>query len=465
MKFDIKILVFLAIIATSLQQCTIPFQTTSVETTAGLSTYTMLLNIASPTGTCTWTCTLKAGTSSVNGALYAKGSVSGNSYYFIKFLGLTPNTQYSGQCTGVSSKKRALKSFKFLQKNQQSGAFSFIFPRDLAITKLLAFGDWGSSTNSTMISGVQSSPGGVNGWNTLNFLQANRTNYYDGFLFCGDLAYNLHNQEYYNPGQAYLADNGAYGNMWMTNIGNFLQNQPFFFSPGNHEAMEMNSKGSTYSNVRSRFFMPNWKVSMDDYYSFDVNNVHVVEINSNIWFQGVWEYPVNATRQTAALQWLQNDIASSTKKWKILFLHAPFYCSLPEPTSDGRCGPGADSLRSYLETSINGKFDLVISGHVHFYERTLPTNNKLANMIGVSVDNSTYTNPSNPAYVVCGAPGNIEQGLTLSSKLVKNAMSVIVSAEQGICELAITADSLTLTYTSTNPTHAGKQIDQFTIKK
>ena len=65
------------------------------------------------------------------------------------------------------------------------------------------------------------------------------------------------------------------------------------------------------------------------------------------------------------LEWLDDALASSTNQWKVVALHHPIYSS----GSHGSTA-GADEL---LEPIIERrKVDLVLSGHDHNYERTLP---------------------------------------------------------------------------------------------
>lgn len=67
------------------------------------------------------------------------------------------------------------------------------------------------------------------------------------------------------------------------------------------------------------------------------------------------------------LEWLDDSLASSTSQWKVVCLHHP-------PYSSGRHGstPGAQEvLVPVLERHA---VDLVLAGHDHHYERTVPLN-------------------------------------------------------------------------------------------
>jgi len=65
------------------------------------------------------------------------------------------------------------------------------------------------------------------------------------------------------------------------------------------------------------------------------------------------------------LEWLDDHLASSTSQWKIVAMHHPVYsCGVHGPTA---------RLKEYLEPIlVRHKVDLVLSGHDHNYERTVP---------------------------------------------------------------------------------------------
>src|SRR5690606_13129966 len=65
------------------------------------------------------------------------------------------------------------------------------------------------------------------------------------------------------------------------------------------------------------------------------------------------------------IEWLDDELASSTAQWKIVAMHHPVY-------SSGLHG-STDRLNEFLEpVLINRKVDLVLAGHDHNYERTVP---------------------------------------------------------------------------------------------
>ena len=84
------------------------------------------------------------------------------------------------------------------------------------------------------------------------------------------------------------------------------------------------------------------------------------------------------------LDWLRRELAESGTHWKIAYFHHPIYTS-------GRYRATARALRLVLEPIlIAGDVDVVLSGHEHVYERTLPQH-------GIS-------------YFVSGAAGSLRPG-------------------------------------------------------
>jgi 3',5'-cyclic AMP phosphodiesterase CpdA len=65
------------------------------------------------------------------------------------------------------------------------------------------------------------------------------------------------------------------------------------------------------------------------------------------------------------LEWLDSALADSTSQWKIVALHHPLY-------SSGRHGSTPSSHLLLEPILIRRKVDLVLAGHDHHYERTIP---------------------------------------------------------------------------------------------
>lgn len=202
------------------------------------------------------------------------------------------------------------------------------FPKEKSTTNILAFGDWGQCEL---------------GQESLNLMN-NYINKTDSIIFLGDLAYDLNDE------------NGQRGNNFMKFISNITWNVPLQLSPGNHESH------NKYEEYQKRFYLPNRSINKTFYYSYDINKVHFISLNSEVEFDSFFneEYKKNM------IDWLIKDLRSTDKKWKIAYMHRPIYCSM----IGNDCTGDSERLRKLFEDIfIKYKVDLVLTGHRHNYER------------------------------------------------------------------------------------------------
>src|SRR5688500_18683199 len=68
---------------------------------------------------------------------------------------------------------------------------------------------------------------------------------------------------------------------------------------------------------------------------------------------------------SAQLDWLDDALASSTNQWKVVALHHP-------PYSSGRHGSTPGARERLVPLLVDRRVDLVLAGHDHDYERTVP---------------------------------------------------------------------------------------------
>ncbi len=103
-------------------------------------------------------------------------------------------------------------------------------------------------------------------------------------------------------------------------------------------------------------------LSTGGYYSFDYENLHFTVLDTNVFEDG------NQTEIDAQLKWLENDLSSTDKNWKIVMLHIGAYS-----TGDHSNDSSAKYIRQVLPPLFaKYKVDLVLQGHDHVYTRTMP---------------------------------------------------------------------------------------------
>ncbi|MCQ2404869.1 MAG: metallophosphoesterase family protein, partial [Clostridia bacterium] len=172
--------------------------------------------------------------------------------------------------------------------------------------------------------------------------------------------------------------------------GSLFASHPWFIANGNHDANKvqqfLNNKVTGTGDA-------------NDYYSYDYGDAHFVVLDSGH----------NGSLDTAQLNWLSSDLASTTKKWKVLFLHFSLYC-----TTDRDLGVDKTTLaeRSDRQTLLNiidtNKVDLVVSAHVnesYYTSYPLKGGAKTADVPTKTGGVDCYTSPSGTIYMQNGGSG------------------------------------------------------------
>ena len=97
----------------------------------------------------------------------------------------------------------------------------------------------------------------------------------------------------------------------------------------------------------------------EKYYSFDYANIHFVCLDS---------MTSGRTATTPMAQWLQNDLATTTQQWVIVFFHHPPYT---KGSHDSDAESDLMQIRENLLPILEaGGVDLVLGGHSHCWERS-----------------------------------------------------------------------------------------------
>lgn len=134
-----------------------------------------------------------------------------------------------------------------------------------------------------------------------------------------------------------------------------IMNYPMVSAAGNHER-----GGYSFYNHNNIDF-----VNYDDtgaYYSLDYDNLHLTVLNTNSFESGT-----EAVKQ-AQLDWLESDLSTTDKPWKIVMMHVG-----PYSTGDHTNDDFTKYIRNTLpQIFAKYKVDLVLQGHDHVYTRTMP---------------------------------------------------------------------------------------------
>ena len=122
-----------------------------------------------------------------------------------------------------------------------------------------------------------------------------------------------------------------------------IANVPFFNTPGNHEKWSQNTRAFTQA--------PESPSGVQEYYSFDYGDMHVLVLNNEVpYYVGSPQY-----------RFAERDLPTTTKTWRVVINHRPGYCA---------GGHGEDSLMKILSEKIfvPNHVDVVFGGHSHFFQ-------------------------------------------------------------------------------------------------
>jgi hypothetical protein len=143
-------------------------------------------------------------------------------------------------------------------------------------------------------------------------------------------------------------DNGTIGELEDTVFeiyGELFRHIPFYPAPGNHDHETEHA-----APFRAVFALPG--DGGEQWYSFDWGRIHFAALDTEA------DYATQAA-------WLDQDLARTALPWKIVYLHKP-------PYSSGDHGSDL-ALRAALAPVLERRgVQLVLAGHDHDYERTIP---------------------------------------------------------------------------------------------
>ena len=158
----------------------------------------------------------------------------------------------------------------------------------------------------------------------------------DFVVITGDVAY--------DNGKAHEFEENVFGvyQSMMTEV-------PFFPASGNHD---YNTNDAQAFREMFSLFENGGSVGRERWYSFDWGPVHVVVLDTEKYFE----------EQQA---WLREDLVSHDRPWTVAVLHRP-------PFSAGSHGSEGSVREAFCPILAEHGVALVLTGHEHHYERTVP---------------------------------------------------------------------------------------------
>ena len=200
---------------------------------------------------------------------------------------------------------------------------------------------------------------------------------------------------YINMGD--LVDNGQDGSQWRAWLGSV---EPFSadlaFAPviGNHEAYSLDWKMTPPKAYINLFAVP--ENGLPEYkrqfYSFDYGPVHFTVLDTNFHEAQGWQPQL----LTDELRWLEQDLAKSKARWKIVLQHRDIfmYAFSKESGRPERATFFLDFSRQLMPLYEKYGVDAVLSAHLHTYRRRMPLRNFAPAEDGIT-------------YILTGVAGNV----------------------------------------------------------
>ena len=200
---------------------------------------------------------------------------------------------------------------------------------------------------------------------------------------------------YINMGD--LVDNGQDGSQWRAWLGSV---EPFSadtaFAPviGNHEAYSLDWQMTPPKAYINLFAVP--ENGLPEYkrqfYSFDYGPVHFTVLDTNFHEAQGWQPQL----LTDELRWLEQDLANSKARWKIVLQHRDIfmYSFSKESGRPERATFFLDFSRQLMPLYEKYGVDVVLSAHLHTYRRRLPLRNFVPSADGIT-------------YILTGVAGNV----------------------------------------------------------
>lgn len=193
-----------------------------------------------------------------------------------------------------------------------------------------------------------------------------------------------------------LVDNGQdhyQWNAWFDVIGDMIARIPVVPLLGNHETYDKDWKVRMPEAYLHLFALPriDREKYQNQFYSFDYGDVHFVVLNTQS--QELADFEPSLDEDEVA--WFKEDMAKTTKKWKIVLMHKDplqySFASRPEPREEGFSPEG----RLWMPLFDQYGVDAVLSAHLHTYRDRGHIRN-------------FQRDESGPLYLITGVAGNVQ---------------------------------------------------------
>lgn len=201
---------------------------------------------------------------------------------------------------------------------------------------------------------------------------------------------------------SYDGDDAAYqANFFAAYQTNLMKNSMLFAIPGNHDYIN-NATLAANHNIAyfSNFSFPtNGEAGgvpsgTKEWYSFDYGPIHFVMLD------GYGTRPINGvatkfyadTLNHPQVLWLKQDLAATTQKWRVVYMHFPPYT---QGSHNSETEPDLIAIRQNINPILERMgVDMVVMGHSHVYERSYPLHDQYGPMSDFANNPTAYRYPA-----------------------------------------------------------------------
>ena len=210
------------------------------------------------------------------------------------------------------------------------------------------------------------------------FAEVIRDNQPDAVLYAGDIVYD------FKSGPPNYYPDFRHFSVYKEH----MKSVPYFTAIGNHElyygdTAYLNAFHLPTNNLPSLGLKPpnlDYPFSgTEHFYSFDIGDAHV-SVLYNPWYAHH-----NFSKDTNQLHWLTNDLATTSKPWKLLLGHFPVASSASHGWSDYDRNGLPDTFdfgNTIYPIVAKYKVDLMLAGHSHTFEKFNPINGMISVVCG-----------------------------------------------------------------------------------
>jgi hypothetical protein len=245
-----------------------------------------------------------------------------------------------------------------------------------------------------------------------------------------------------------LVDNGeddTQWDAWFRPVAGMIETIPVAPLMGNHETYNLAWKVRMPEAYLHLFNLPPVEPAKyhNQYYAFDYGDVHFTVLNTQ--FDELTQFQPDLLE--TELAWLKKDLASTTKKWKVVLMHKDVlqysFKSRPEPRPEGISEIG----KTFMPIFDQFKVDAVLTAHLHTYRRR-----------GHIADFKRAV--QGPLYIITGVAGNVRYPSLWKEHSLDEAVAPQPETDN---YLTMEATEQTLKFSAFLP--SGTEIDTVTLTK